>query len=203
MTDLKLLIPRFNQAYHHPRGELLGRALGRYVVPSELNIVDATAGFGIDACIFAAMGCRVLALEREKVLFDALVESVGQLLAMPNHLFGMDRLMLINQDALLYFDALLLGEGSLPDVIYLDPMFEPTSKKAKTKKGMQALRDTLVKTSDSLVSEQSLLLDQALKIAKDRVLVKRKRTAPWIGGLEPSYHIETKQIRIDVYKAKI
>ncbi len=48
------------------RDQPLARAIG--ISQGRLRVVDATAGFGRDAFVLAALGCQVRALEREPIL---------------------------------------------------------------------------------------------------------------------------------------
>jgi 16S rRNA (guanine1516-N2)-methyltransferase len=84
--------------------------------------------------------------------------------------------------------------GDAPQVVYLDPMFPPRDKSALVKKEMRAFRPFVGDDDDA-----PALLDAALALASHRVVVKRPRRAASLGGIAPSYALEGKSSRFDVY----
>jgi 16S rRNA (guanine1516-N2)-methyltransferase len=80
------------------------------------------------------------------------------------------------------------------DVIYLDPMFPHTDKSAQVKKEMLAFRSVVGADEDS-----ASLLEAALAADPSRIVVKRPRKAPIIEGPKPSYSLEGKSGRFDIY----
>ena len=78
------------------------------------------------------------------------------------------------------------------DVVYLDPMF-PNTGSARAKKNIQALRDL----SEEDLSED--LLIQALNFAKKRVIVKRHKNSSYLNNQKPSFSIQGRVVRFDVY----
>ena len=93
----------------------------------------------------------------------------------------------------------LLGawENEAPQVIYLDPMFPHRDKSAQVKKEMRLFRPLAGDDDDA-----PALLDAALALATHRVVVKRPRKAPAIAGKPPSYTLEGKSSRFDIYTIK-
>jgi 16S rRNA (guanine1516-N2)-methyltransferase len=82
-----------------------------------------------------------------------------------------------------------------PDVVYLDPMYPLENKKAKPKKELEVLRKIIGKDNDSHLLFKDLLNYKNLKI-----VVKRPKNSPFISDLiKPSYKIESKLVRYDVY----
>ena len=47
--------------------------------------------------------------------------------------------------------------------------------------------------------DSDALLDLALSVAEQRVVVKRSRIAPYLSNLKPSYTLEGKSNRFDIY----
>eukprot|EP00551_Chaetoceros_affinis_P007702 CAMPEP_0203667820 /NCGR_PEP_ID=MMETSP0090-20130426/4573_1 /ASSEMBLY_ACC=CAM_ASM_001088 /TAXON_ID=426623 /ORGANISM="Chaetoceros affinis, Strain CCMP159" /LENGTH=452 /DNA_ID=CAMNT_0050532089 /DNA_START=80 /DNA_END=1438 /DNA_ORIENTATION=+ len=99
-----------------------------------------------------------------------------------------------------------------PDVCYLDPMFPPRTKSSAVKKNMQILHGLFQnQNSDEefeRIEEEQALLEEALMLAKKRVVVKRPVTAPPLGtqkgaqiiGVKmPSYELKGSVNRFDVY----
>ena len=99
-----------------------------------------------------------------------------------------------------------------PNVCYLDPMFPPRTKSAAVKKNMQILQGLLHSspiiqeesdiTQQRRTYEEQSLLDAALSISNDRVVVKRPIYAEPLGGRnynKPSYSLQGSINRWDVY----
>ena len=90
-----------------------------------------------------------------------------------------------------------LSDEYRPDVIYLDPMFPDRQKTADVKKEMAAFHQVVGQDEDA-----DLLLEKALAKANYRVVVKRPRKAPFIANKTPSYQLEGKSSRYDIYTIK-
>jgi 16S rRNA (guanine1516-N2)-methyltransferase len=85
-------------------------------------------------------------------------------------------------------------QGDQPDVVYLDPMFPHRKKSALVKKEMRLFQQFLGPDEDA-----DALLEPALVLAKQRVVVKRPDTAPYLNNCEPNMAIKGKKLRFDVY----
>ncbi len=171
------------------RGEArLATALGLKQHP-DMIVLDATAGLGRDSVLAAALGCHVIACERSTVvallLRDALVRADGGGL---RELAS--RIDVREADA----RDVLASLDERPDVILVDPMFPERTKAAKAQKEMQLLQRLLGPDEDT-----EALLDAALAHASRRVVVKRPPHAPPVGGRKPSFEVEGKSARYDVY----
>ena len=81
-----------------------------------------------------------------------------------------------------------------PQVVYLDPMFPHRRKKALVKKEMQLLQQLLGEDLDS-----ADLLSAALDTARERVVVKRPRTALPLVGRKPDTTMQSPHHRFDIY----
>lgn len=170
------------------RQQPLAKAIGLKTQPT-LTVVDATAGLGRDAFVLACLGCEVHMLERSPVvaalLFDGLQRAqqcpqVGPLIQQRLHGWHLDAQRGLPQWS--------------PEVIYLDPMYPSRPKSALVKKEMQLLHTLVGEDADS-----SNLLSLALHYAQRRVVVKRPQYAPSLGGMAPSFCIQSKKTRFDVY----
>jgi len=173
------------------RSELLAKAVGFRGEP--LSVVDATAGFGRDALLLALLGCRVTAIERDRVVAALLVDGVHRALGYPDLMDAVERLELMTADARDHLAAL----DTPPDVIYLDPMFVSRNRTARPKKELWALA-RLVRDDDDGAS----LLAAALATGCRRVVVKRPDNGPALkapDGREPSTQFRGKTVRFDVY----
>jgi len=166
----------------------LATALGLKGHPDTL-VLDATAGLGRDSMLSAALGCHVIACERSPIvallLRDALVRADnGGLRELAS------RVDVHEGDA----REVLATLDERPDVVLVDPMFPERGKAAKAQKEMQLLQRLLGPDEDT-----ETLLDTALSHATRRVVVKRPPHAPPIGDRKPSFAVDGKSARYDVY----
>jgi len=185
----------------------LARAMGiRKGNPFRPSVIDATAGYGEDAWLLASIGCRVLAVERNKLvsllLGDAIL-SVGE-----KQPVVLKRIEFINADSIELLKVIHTSNGGSsedaelpdevknflePDVVYLDPMF-PSSRKAAERKPLKVLR-WLVGNDD----DAGDLFDAAMHVARSRVVVKRPLKSPYLGDRKPTHSHKGHVMRYDVY----
>jgi len=175
-------------------GQLIARACG---IKSGIRptIVDATAGLGRDAFVLATLGCQVHMLERSPVVHALLAAGLEQALGVPELAETLQRMTLERADGRIWLQN--CPEQRQPDLVYLDPMFPHTDKKAQVKKEMLAFRELVGQDADD-----AELLDAAIRAARCRVVVKRARKAPAIAGHKPSHSLEGKSSRYDIYALK-
>ncbi|MGL4317178.1 MAG: class I SAM-dependent methyltransferase [Pseudomonas sp.] len=174
-------------------GQMIAKAVGVQsgVRPS---VLDATAGLGRDAFVLASLGCNMTLIERQPII-AALLEDGLQRAARDAEVAA-----IAAQMRLLTGNAIeLMGQwqGEPPQVIYLDPMFPHRDKSALVKKEMRLFRPLVGDDMDA-----PALLAAALALASHRVVVKRPRKAPIIDGAKPSYALEGKSSRYDIYPKK-
>jgi 16S rRNA (guanine1516-N2)-methyltransferase len=174
------------------KGQLVAKAVGlnKGVLP---HVLDVTAGLGRDAFVLATLGCQVDLYERvpavEALLYYAIEQArASDELAIAN---TAKRMHLRFGDAL---DFLRESSEEVADVIYLDPMYPGKVKSAAVKKEMRAFHDIVGHNDDDY-----LLLEEALKKARYRVVVKRPRKGAAIEGVKPSLVLEGKSSRYDIY----
>lgn len=170
--------------HNNPKDSLLAKAIG----VSKKNrpvVIDATAGFAVDAVELFSYGCQMTLIERSPLMF-ALLED------------GLRRSGLLNRVKLLEGDSSIIlknKEISVKDeVIYIDPMFPVRSKQALPKKEMQLLRKLIGDDEDAVH-----LLENALKCGARRVVLKRRRTDPTLFVDALHFSVEGKSVRFDVY----
>lgn len=181
-------------AYRQRRATTGNEALARAVgikANYRPTILDATAGLGREAFILAALGCQVQMLERHPVvaalLHDGLRrgyqhKKIGGWLSERLRLLGVGNLAAIKQ------------WSSIPDVVYLDPMFPLRHTGALVKKEMQILQKLVGSDTDA-----DQLLAPARALANSRVVVKRPKNSPPLAALPPHASIQTQQCRFDLY----
>lgn len=172
------------------RNEAIAKAVGikSNVLPT---VIDATAGLGRDAFILTSLGCQVTLFERHPVVC-ALLED-GLMRAYADPIIGkwvQKRMSFIPTSSFSGFQAL----STKPDVVYLDPMFPRSKKRALVKKEMQYFQ-LLIGCDD----DADVLLPIACQLAQKRVVVKRPSYAPFLGEKKPEFEIKAKNHRFDIY----
>ncbi|MAR91111.1 MAG: hypothetical protein CML06_09570 [Pseudomonadales bacterium] len=178
---------RMARAHH----EMLVKAVtGRARDP--LRVVDATAGLGRDTMLLGAAGFQVTAIERHPLVAGLLSDGLERARLQAESAPVAERVELVVGRAQALLET--WPPASRPDVVYLDPMFPARSKAALVKKEMRLFGQLLGEDMDS-----ASLLPPALAAATRKVVVKRPRKAPPLGGQEPGYRIEGKSSRFDVY----
>ena len=175
-----------------PGRDPLLRALGKCV-----SVLDLTAGWAGDALHMAASGRTVTAVERNPVVHQLLLQAQRRL----SDAELADRLRFLHMDAAApdFAEQIALRLGVEPDfeLVYLDPMF--VSKKAASAKSRKPMR--LMQRLAEMPSEENehLLLTNALKLARRRVVVKRASKAPCLDERRPQGSIRSKLLRFDLY----
>lgn len=178
------------------KGQMIAKAIGvkSGVYPA---VLDVTAGLGKDAFVLATLGCSLTMVERSPVvhclLADGLARALDYARLQDSDLLQIvERMQLVHRDSLAFLQA--MDTAQRPDVIYVDPMFPERSKAADVKKEMKAFHTIVGRDLDA-----GQLLELCLTAAKYRVVVKRPRKAPTVNERQPSYQLEGKSSRYDIY----
>lgn len=184
--------------YGGGKGQMIAKAVG-LAAGVKPQVFDATAGLGGDAFVLACLGCEVTMMERSPVAYALLHDGLQRARAFaaevdPELAHILERLRLLPGDSIAYLQAQV---GVVAEVIYLDPMFPERQKSAAVKKEMQAFHQVIGQDQDD-----EALLGAALARASHRVVVKRPRHAPPIGGVKPHYTLEGKSSRFDIHVLK-
>ncbi len=174
-------------------GQMIAKAVG--VQPGiRPQVLDATAGLGRDAFVLASLGCEMDLIERQPLVAALLEDGLARACDDAEVALIAARMRLHTGNAI----ELMQGwQGEAPQVIYLDPMFPHRDKSALVKKEMRLFRPLVGDDPDA-----PALLAAALALATHRVVVKRPRKAPIIEGTKPSYALEGKSSRYDIYPKK-
>ncbi len=172
------------------RKEPLAKAIG-LKHNAKPKVLDATAGMGRESFLLASLGCTVTAVERNPVIFALLSDAVKRALTAPKLPFTAEQLQVIHHDSIEFISSLT---GDAFEVIYLDPMFPARDKSAAVKKEMRIFKRLAGSDNDD-----AELLKAAIETGCKRVVVKRPNYAPFIGATKPSFQIESKKHRFDVY----
>ncbi len=154
------------------------------------TIVDATAGMGVDGFILASLGCRVTMIERSQVMGALLDDGLQRAATYPATREITGRIQLLIGNSCEIITSLV----DPPATIYLDPMYPHRHTSALNKKEMRIIRSLVGDDQDA-----TALLETALGIASNRVVVKRPKGAPELGAGKPSHIVEMKNSRFDVY----
>ncbi len=177
---------------HSGKKQPLARAVG-IRGENTIHVLDATPGLGADTFVLAALGCRVRMVERSPVMAALLRDGLERAAADPGVAHIIDqRLTLTEADARTFLES--NASAPPPEVIYLDPMYPHRTKSALVKKEMRRLRTLLGDDDDA-----PALLETALRHAGNRVVVKRPRLAPPLGGKKADWSIVGKSTRFDVH----
>jgi len=172
------------------KNSLLAKACG--ITKGLRTVVDTTAGLGIDSIMLAKLGFDVVCLERNEMIFKLLADGLARAQMDDRFLkFISGKIQALNMDAINYLKS--LDENFRPEVIYLDPMFP--DKKSLSKKEMRWLKEIVGEDPDSVE-----LFEVALKVVRNRVVVKRSQQNEKINSLKPAIVFEGNSIRYDVYQ---
>lgn len=173
------------------RGQPVAKAVG-LKAGNTPTVLDATAGLGRDAFVLATLGCTVDMLERNPVACVLLRDGMRRGVEDADIAPIVARMQLQQQDARHWLPE--HGQPGSYDVVYLDPMFPEPDKRARAKKDMHAFQTLIGGDTDA-----DVLLAPARRIARQRVVVKRPRTAPWLAGIKPDFCFEGESTRFDAY----
>jgi len=184
------------------RQQAVVKAAGKLAAPteSEPQLIDATAGLGVDAFLLASAGWHVRMIEQSPVIHALLVDGLqrAQQEALSS---GADAAFIETVARLSLADCedsrVALTQVEPVDVIYLDPMFPTRKKTAQVKKDrwlLQQLHDES--------AEGKYLLDIARHRAR-KVVVKRPVNAEPLDEVKPSSSLTGKTSRFDIYVGQL
>lgn len=174
-------------------GQMIAKAIG--IQPGvRPSVLDATAGLGRDAFVLACLGCQVQMIERNPIVAALLSDGLRRARLGSEVVGIVQRMPLLVGDAI---ELMAAWTDEPPQVIHLDPMFPSREKSALVKKEMRLFKPLVGADDDA-----SELLAAALALASHRVVVKRPRKAPAIAGATPTYSLDGKSSRYDIYAKK-
>ncbi len=185
--DFTHMIPRLKN--ESPRRELLVKA-ARLKGVAHPTAIDATAGLGEDSLLLAAAGFQLSLFERNPVIAALLADALRRAAEMPELSEIVSRMNLIPGDSITGIQSL----DRIPDLVYLDPMFPVKRKDARAKKKLQ-----LLQRLEAPCDDEAALLEAALAIRPQKVVVKRPVRGPHLAGRKPSYSLAGKTVRFDCH----
>ena len=174
------------------KGQDIAKAVGLNKC-GKSSVLDATSGLGRDAFVLASLGCNVTMIERSPVVAALLEDGLRRALEYRDVSPIAEQMSLLKGNAI----ELMQVSKNRYNVVYLDPMFPHRETSALVKKEMRLFQDLL---GDDLDADQ--LLEPALDLAEYRVVVKRPRLAQDLNGQAPTYRLEGKACRYDIYALK-
>ena len=179
--------------YRSGQPELIAKAIGvaKYL---PMTVVDATAGLGRDSYVLASKGCDVISIERHPVVHLLLEDGICRALEHAPTQVIAGRMRLLHQDSLEW----MKHTAETVDVVYLDPMFPPSRKKAAVKKEMQ-LFHALMRVEEEGETNHQDLLSAARRLARRRVVVKRPAKATPLANKPADFCVPGRSTRFDVY----
>lgn len=176
-------------------GQMIAKAVG---VSGKFypRVLDLTAGLGSDGFVLASLGCDIHMLERNPIVHQLLRDGLNRAANVSTDdtelLEIISRMTLTHTNSINFLHELAVD--SYPDVIYIDPMFPPRKKSAQVKKEMQALHQIVGADEDA-----SEILEDAIDKAIYRVVIKRPAHSEYLGMRKPSYSLEGKSTRYDIF----
>ena len=184
-----------NRILQSSKNTLIGRAIG--ISEKENFIVDLTAGLGRDTVQMAYMGHRVIAIERDPIVFTLLEDGLER--ARKENSLSEE---IIERISIRFCDSFgyLTDMRKIPSIAYIDPMYSIKRKPALPNYEMQIL-NKLIGPGDEL--EISRLIDSALMQGISRVIVKRSKNIPRIKPLQdvaPNFSIVGTSVCFDIYQ---
>lgn len=153
-------------------------------------VLDACAGLGYDAFLMLLGGCDVIACEKNPQIFSLLANMLED--AKRAEWFDKHQMSTQYGCAIKLMDTWPCYRVK-PDVVYLDPMFE------KDFKGEVKANIAFIKKIVD-VEETNQLIYSAMNLANDKVVIKRPIKAKHLSNLNPTYVLQGKTTRYDVYQ---
>ena len=181
------------------RSELAQACFGQHR-PAGTRVLDACAGWGMDALLLANAGATLTLVERQPAMCALLRDLCRRV---PANLA--ERLNIACAEAI---DALEGAAVAGVDVIYIDPMFPTRKKGALPNKRLQFLAELCVladgqlrRVSGEQTDEEATLelIDVARRVATRHVVLKRRKRDPLLG--EPDRQVTGRTVRYDLYAA--
>ncbi|MEY4617537.1 MAG: hypothetical protein RJB66_2497 [Pseudomonadota bacterium] len=188
--SVNLADSKYQRAFQ-PSQELLCRACGWHL--GMRDVLDLTAGLGVDSIMLAQAGYQVTAIERNPLLALLLRWAHRGIEQNEAKVFDYKKRLCFNFGEA---QSYLHEASQLPSVIYYDPMYPAKKKAALPSKEMQVLREI-----NGSNEESRELVELALKLGVKRLVVKRPHRAPPIRP-HPTTEFSSKLVRFDVYISK-
>ncbi len=190
-ADLTKMIPRVKgQMWQH---EPLAKAAKLKNLPENPLAIDATAGFGEDSMILAAVGYHVTLFEQNPIIAALLQDGLERAKEIPELAEIVGRMTFREGDSIAAMKA-MAEAGEHLDVIYLDPMFPARKKTGLIKKKFQLLQQL-----EAPADDEEELLAAARGLRPGRIVIKRPAKGPYAAGVKPDFTYKGNSIRYDCF----
>lgn len=168
---------------HKGSGELIARALG--IKENIKNVLDLTAGLGIDAVFLSQIGFEVTSVERNPLLFFLLQEAQKK-----SKREEVKRIKWVLADSRIFLTDYKITE---PTSCYFDPMYPEKKKSALPRQEMVVFRELVGADEDS---------ESTLKLAVYKGFTRTAVKRPVKGEVlleGPDFQLTSKLVRFDIY----
>lgn len=183
----------FEQMLHRITGGRLQHEMLARLAKTDLphpTAVDATAGMGEDSLLLAACGYTVTMFEQNPVIAALLQDALRRAEKHPVLQPIIRRMHLVQGDS----TRLMPKLAEPPALVYLDPMFPARQKSGLIHKKLQLLQKL-----EQPCAEESALLNAALSVRAQKIIIKRPLKGAPLAGKTPHYCIKGKAIRYDCF----
>lgn len=153
------------------------------------SVLDATAGMGNDGLLMAKNAAKLTFTERNPIICALLRDGLHRAQEHPKLEWLEEKLSLI------WGDFTHITDDASFDVVHLDPMFPATNKSALNKKGISVIQSLETPPDET---EEKQLLENAIRLAQKRVIIKRPKSAPFLAGKAPDSQFLKGDFRYDV-----
>jgi len=175
------------------KGNLANELLVKASKVKEYNsrvAIDMTAGFGTDSLLLAASGYHVVMIEHNIIIYLLLVDALERALKNPKLSSIVSNMEVVNGNSI----DIITKINTIPDIVYLDPMFPERNKSSQIKKKFQLLHELETPSNDVME-----MIDVARSVHPKKVILKRPLKDKSLDSLKPSYSISGKAIRYDCF----
>ena len=165
----------------------LKKALGKN--KEDVTIFDATAGFLSDTMIFLSLGHKVIAVEKNKIVFHLVSDAIRR---------ASTKLEFINKLDFRCADSFDLYQSLKHkcDIVYLDPMY-PITKKNQKKSGLiEAIK--FLQRKENLVEDGEDLIGKFMMDDFKKIIIKRPLKSPKKYS-NINYQVKGSTTRFDIY----
>ena len=165
----------------------LKKALGKN--KDSITIYDATAGFLADSMIFLSLGHKVIAIEKNKIVFHLVNDAIKR---------ASKELEFINKLDFRCGDSFNLYQSLKDqcDIVYLDPMYPVTKKNQKKSGAIEAIK--FLQKQENFIDDSEELINKFLNNDFKKIILKRPlKSKKKYSNI--NYQVKVSTTRFDIY----